>query len=183
MAETPNLLPREHGAYAQLGVALAAALALAPALRSAGQALVIGALFFASEPLLVLLGRRGEPARAAGRGPALVRLGRLGGLGLLGTATAWSGAPASYLWSLLAPALLGAALFGLFLARRERTGAGETVAAWAFAAAAGSVALLGGAGPRRATASLRAGPAGSTDRSGHPGAAVGPVHRPGLPAG
>jgi len=37
------------------------------------------------------------------------------------------------------------------MARLERTAGGELLAAWAFSAAAGTVALLGGAGMRRST--------------------------------
>ena len=60
------------------------------------------------------------------------------------------GAPLAQFLSLVPPAFLGAILFALFLARLERTAAGEVVAAWTFSAAAGTVALLGGAGVHRA---------------------------------
>jgi hypothetical protein len=149
-AKTGSLLPREHGAYAQMGVALLAALALAPGVHSLAQAVVTGALFFASEPLLILLGRRGEAARAEQRDAATRRLTTLGGLATLALAGAWARVPVAYGLALLPPALLGLVLFGLFLAGRERTGLGEVVAAWAFAASTLAVVLLGGGGPRRA---------------------------------
>jgi len=145
----PSLWPREHGAYAQLGVALASAFALAPALRSAAQGLLTAALFLASEPLLVLLGRRGN-APPALTGRAWGRLGLLAALGGLSGAGAWIGRPGAGLGSLIPVTLLGLCLFGLFLARRERTPAGELLAAWTFAAAALPVALSGGAGTRAA---------------------------------
>ena len=147
---TLSLWPREHGAYAQLAVALASALALAPALRSLGQTVLTAALFLASEPLLVLLGRRGAPGPGdAAR--ARLRLAALGALAVLAGAGAWAGARAPA--AALLPAVgLGLALFGLFLAKRERTGAGEVVAAWAFAAATLPVTLLGGASAARAGA-------------------------------
>ncbi|MDP2875112.1 MAG: YwiC-like family protein, partial [Holophaga sp.] len=55
-----SMMPREHGAYAQLGVSLLASLFLVPASpRAWGQALATTLVFLASEPLLVLMGRRG----------------------------------------------------------------------------------------------------------------------------
>jgi len=144
----PSLWPREHGAYAQLGVALASALALAPGWRSLAQGLLTAALFLASEPLLVLLGRRGEAAPGGGR-QAWARLGPLAALAGLAAAGAWRGRP-DVVASLGPAAVLGAGLFGLFLAGRERTPAGEVVAAWAFAAAALPMGVAGGAGGRHA---------------------------------
>ena len=141
-----NLWPREHGAYAQLGVALAAALALAPAPRSLAQALFSVALFLGSEPLLGLLGRRGQlPPGSAAR--AWGRLALLGGVALAAGAAAWFGLPPARLQSLLPAAILGLALFALFLARRERTAQGEVLAAWTFAAASLPIAMAGGARP------------------------------------
>lgn len=151
MARTgPSLWPREHGAYAQLGVALAAALGLAqawgPASRALAQALLTVLLFLASEPLLVLLGRRGpNPAPGAGR-----RLALLCGLAAAAGAAAWARPEPGQAASLVPAFVLGTCLFGLFLARRERTAAGELVGALSFAAAAMPVAVAGGAGPARA---------------------------------
>ncbi|MGA2079021.1 MAG: YwiC-like family protein [Holophaga sp.] len=152
---TPSLWPREHGAYAQLGVALAAALALAwargvpgPALRALAQAVLTAAAFMGSEPLLVLSGRRGTP-EPGGTRAAWRRLAGLGGLGALCALGAWTGQPPWRLASLVPAALLGAVLLGLFLAKRERTAAGELAAAWTFAAAALAVAAAGGVwGPK-----------------------------------
>jgi hypothetical protein len=147
----PSFWPREHGAYAQLGIALAAGLALAPALRSLAQCVLTAGLFLASEPLLVLLGRRGE-ADPGTAGRARHRMGCLVALAALSGAAAWIGLPFATLVSLAPAGLLGLGLFGLFLARRERTPAGEELAALTFAAAALPVALLGGAGARDAAA-------------------------------
>ena len=138
----PSLWPREHGAYAQLGVALAAGFALAPSARNLGQGILTGTLFLGSEPLLVLLGRRGDqPPGMAGR--AWGRLGLLGTLAVGAGTEAWLGTPVASLGSLLPAAILGVGLFGLFLAHRERTPAGEVLAAWAFAASALPMALAG----------------------------------------
>jgi hypothetical protein len=146
---TPSLWPREHGAYAQLAVAVGCGLALAPSARSLAQGLATAALFLASEPLLVRLGRRNPAAAGAGR-----RLALLGALAVLGGGLAWAGvAPAQWL-SLLPVALLGLGLFGLFLARRERTAGGEVLAAWTFAAASLPMAVLGGRPVAAATLAL-----------------------------
>jgi hypothetical protein len=145
------LWPREHGAYAQLGVALAAALVLAPQVRTLAQSVLTTALFLASEPLLVLLGRRGDPG-PAGRRAARKRLVLLLLLAALGGVAAWAGLPLVRAAALVPGAVLGLVLFGLFLARRERTGAGELAAAWGFAAAALAAAAAGGAGMARAGA-------------------------------
>jgi hypothetical protein len=143
-----SLRPREHGAYAQLGIALAAGFALAPGLRGLGQGILTAALFLASEPLLVLLGRRGAPAPGI-QGRARGRLGFLASLAGLAGAGAWAGRLAA-LASLLPAAVLGLCLAGLFLLKRERTPLGEILAAWTFAAAALPVAVAGGAGGRKA---------------------------------
>jgi hypothetical protein len=135
----PSLWPREHGAYAQLGAALVSAFALAPAMRSLAQGLLTAALFLASEPLLALLGRRGETT-GAGR-----RLAALGALAALAAAAAWAGAPFALLGSLAPAGVLGLGLFALFLAGRERSAAGEVLAAWTFAATALPMAAAGGA--------------------------------------
>jgi hypothetical protein len=148
---TLTLWPREHGAYAQVGVALAAALVLAPTLRALAQAVLTLALFLASEPLLVLLGRRGE-AGPDGLRAARSRLALMLALGFLGAVAAWAGQPPARLAALVPGGLLGLVLFGLFLARRERTAAGELVAAWGFAAAALAATAAGGAGAARSLA-------------------------------
>jgi len=146
-----SLWPREHGAYAQLAVALACGMALGHGSRGIAQAVLAAGLFLASEPVLVILGRRGEAARDSTQVRAALRLLLVGSLIILAAVGAWGGAPAAQLASMLPPALLGAALFGLFLLKRERTAAGELVAAWAFSFTAGSVVALGGGGAHRAT--------------------------------
>jgi len=140
----PGLWPREHGAYAQLGVALAAALALVPRGRALALAVAAAAAFLGSEPLLVLLGHRGEPAPGLA-GSAGRRLAALGVLAAACAWAAWRSLPLARLAALVPAGALGLALFGLFLARRERTALGELLAAWTFAAGAGAVAAAGGA--------------------------------------
>ena len=152
MAKPPiSLWPREHGAYAQVGVALISAWALAPGLRSLAQAVLVATSFLASEPVLILLGGRGAAGLAERKEAAIRRLATLGVVATLALSVALQDLPPSFAWSLLPPALLGLGLFGLFLAKLERTAGGEVLAAWAFAAATPSVVLLGGGGPRRAS--------------------------------
>lgn len=145
-----SLWPREHGAYAQLAVAMACGTALGHGSRGIAQALLTFFLFLASEPVLVLMGRRGPEARGSSQVRAALRLLILGSLAILAVLNAWVGAPAGHFLALLPPAILGAVLFLLFLLKLERTAAGEVVAAWTFSTAAGAVALLGGAGLHRA---------------------------------
>ncbi|NVB85172.1 MAG: YwiC-like family protein [Kofleriaceae bacterium] len=77
-AKTRSLWPREHGAYAQLGVPLLTALVLA---RPTTAALLLAAgaclAFLANEPLLVVLGHRGPRVKAEAGRQARVRLGVL----------------------------------------------------------------------------------------------------------
>lgn len=146
-----SLWPREHGAYAQLGIALLAGAVLGHGFRGISQALLTLLLFLASEPVLVILGRRGGTPRDANRVRAALRLLILGSLILLAAGGAWAGAPAAHFAGILPAAILGAALFALFLFKLERTAAGELLAAWTFSAAAYAVALLGGAGAHKAT--------------------------------
>jgi hypothetical protein len=61
----PSLWPREHGAYVQLLAPLLTSLLFVPPTpAAAGLALSACTLFFAHEPVLVLLGRRGARARS-----------------------------------------------------------------------------------------------------------------------
>lgn len=152
-AKPISLLPREHGAYAQLGVSLLAALALVPlAPRAWAQALATVLVFLASEPLLLLTGRRGEEARLRGGPAARVRAVLLMGLLLPAFAVAWLGASPT-LWATALPAVLPAlGLLALFLRRREHTLPGELLAALAFSFTALPVARLGDAAPGKAWA-------------------------------
>ena len=144
----PSLLPREHGAYAQLGIALLAGLGLAPpGIRAVLQGLLTVLVFLASEPLMVLLDRRGAELRRQASRQAGTRLSQLGALALLIAIPAWAGATPVQFASLIAPIVLALGLFTLFLAKREHTPLGEGVTAWAMASTACPVALLAGATP------------------------------------
>lgn len=155
-AATPkpiSLLPREHGAYAQLGIALAAGLALAPASpRAWTQALATALVFLASEPFLVMTGRRGEAARQQGALPARHRLSEYALFLLPALAWAWHGASVRQALSILPGSAFGLGLLALFLAKREHSMPGELLAAAAFAFTSLPVGVLGGAAPSKAMA-------------------------------
>lgn len=89
MADRPSLLPKEHGAYAQMAFPLGTGLLLsAPSFSAFALALAAIALFLSNEPMAILLGVRGKRlkdqlgARAKGRATLLVGVGV--GLGLVG---------------------------------------------------------------------------------------------------
>jgi hypothetical protein len=139
------LLPREHGAWAQMAMPLLTGLALgrptAPAGLFAGAAALA---FLAHEPALVLLGSRGPRAREDA-GPLARR--QLIGLGALATAmgaAAMALAPGDARLSLLAPAALASATLWNARRRVEMTTLGEAIAGAAMASALLPVALSTG---------------------------------------
>jgi hypothetical protein len=133
MTAHSNLLPREHGAYAELGFPLATGLALAvpswPALALGAAAI---ALFLANEPVAILLGARGkrileqEGRRARVRMRALLGLGGfLAGMGLVGAGDA--------VWpAVLIPAVAAAFLIPTVLAGKQKTIPGELLVVTTF---------------------------------------------------
>jgi len=145
-----SLAPHEHGAYGQLGLPLVAALAAArPTLAGGLFAVAAVAAFFAHEPLLVALGRRGKRAQAEDGARARVRLGILATVAAAATAGALVLAPRVAPWLAL-PVGLGA-LVALAIGRgEERSLAGEIAAASALAASALPVALADGLSVERA---------------------------------
>ncbi len=140
-----SLMPREHGAYAQLGISLAMALAFVPgSLRAWGQALATVLVFLASEPVLVLLGRRGEASTRLGTSRARRRLACYLPLLILLLTWVWAGNPLRQVLSILPAMAFGGALLGLFLARREHSISGELLAAAALSFAGLPVMVAGG---------------------------------------
>jgi hypothetical protein len=150
-AERWRLLPREHGAYAQVIFPLLTALALgngsAPQFYWAVAAL---AVFVAHEPLLILAGDRGrrshadlgEHARKLATRLSFVALGA----GILG----WWHAPQAARLAVILP--LGLAIFflSLIISHREKTLAGELLASLTFSTTVIPVALAGGVSLRAA---------------------------------
>jgi hypothetical protein len=83
VAAHTTLLPREHGAYAELAFPLATGLAAGgPTLAGVAFSLAAVALFLAHEPAAVMLGRRGARLQQQLGGAARVRLWWLTAIGL-----------------------------------------------------------------------------------------------------
>jgi len=144
-------MPREHGAYAQLGISLVMALTLVPgSLWAWGQVLATVLVFLASEPVLVLLGRRGEEQKKNGAVLARRRLGAFLLVLVVLLSWLWGGNPLRQTLSNLPALGLGAGLLWLFLARREHSISGELLAAGAFSFASLPVLVVGGMDPAHA---------------------------------
>jgi hypothetical protein len=140
------LLPREHGAYGQLGMALVTALALGrPTAAAILLALAAVLAFVAHESLLVLLGQRGRRALEESGASARRTLAVLGGgsavTGTLGLALAPPGARLG----LLPPLVLLLVVAFLVVRRLEKTAAGEMAVGAALSSSGLAVALAGGA--------------------------------------
>lgn len=142
-------LPKEHGAWAQVALAAAAASWTAPAHPGGFWAWIAGLFcaFMAHEPLLILLGQRGAKARKAAAWGWLALWAAAGcTFGILG----WRGAPELARQALLLPAAFGALLLPGILRGEEKSLPGEGLAALALGAAALPLALRGGLAPRKA---------------------------------
>lgn len=140
-----SLWPKEHGAYGQLGMPLLGALIVAfpPTVASLGYLIAAVSLFLLHEPALVLLGQRGKRAIDEAGERARVRLLSLGGLALAGGVCAVLLARQT-LWAAGIGVLL-AAIAGVFVwTGREKTAAGELVAASALPWCSVLVGLAGG---------------------------------------
>lgn len=142
-------LPREHGAYGQLLMPLAAAFLLGGP-RLGAIALTVGVLaaFFAHESLLILLGHRGRRVLGAEGGRARFWGLALGALSIAASGLALVGLGTEGRVSLLVLGALAAVLFGLILAKREKSLVGELIAAVALTGVSFPVALAGGAAVR-----------------------------------
>jgi len=144
------VLPREHGATAQLLVPLACALGFGPPhLASVGLSLAATAGLLGHEPLMVLLGHRGLRAQTQHRQLAsrlVAGCATVAGVGFaLGVL-----ALRRELSFLAVPAGLSLALLGLAFSKREHSTPAEAFAAVALSSWAVPVARLGGAHPRAA---------------------------------
>lgn len=146
-----SLAPREHGAYGQLFVPLVAALAMGrPSIGAAGLAIAGSAVFFAHEPALILLGRRGDRARREVGERAGERLALLLAIALVAGLVAATSAPMSALVTAAAPLVLGAFVGWLVTRGQEKTTSGEMAAAAALAGVAVPVAIAAGVAPSTA---------------------------------
>ncbi|HQY63191.1 MAG: YwiC-like family protein [Myxococcales bacterium] len=139
-------MPREHGAYGQLLMPLVTAFLLG-GLRVGSVALTVGVLaaFFAHESVLLLLGQRGRRAKDTEARRARFWGLALGALAIAGGGVGMLALGAAGRASLAVLAVLAAVLFGFILAKREKSLAGELVAAVALTGVSFPVALAGGA--------------------------------------
>jgi len=145
MAAKRSLWPREHGAYGQLAAPLLGALVVrTPTLEAGALALAAGLAFLANEPLLVLIGQRGERMRASHGAAAKRRLGLLlAGAAAFAFAALIASSRATLEIAALA-AIPGAALVALAWSRRQHTLYGELLAAVAFTGASAPVMVASG---------------------------------------
>lgn len=153
MGHGPSLLPREHGAYAQLIFPLLTGLALSvPSSAALALALAAVTLFLANEPLAILMGVRGERLKSQLRNRAAVRAALLLGSGVaLGFWGIWRGGSA--IWpEMMFPMLAGILLVVLAISGRQKTILGELVVVATFSTMVLPLAAASGAEPSRALA-------------------------------
>ncbi|MGZ6133144.1 MAG: YwiC-like family protein [Myxococcaceae bacterium] len=143
-----SLAPREHGAYGQLGLPMLAALGSGePEVVAALLSVSAWALFLAHEPLLVLLGRRGERLQVEQRPRAMVRLAALVLVGAVLGVAALALASSAVRSAVVLPVILGAAFGATLALGQERSLVGEGLAALALAAVSSPVAIAAGLTP------------------------------------
>jgi hypothetical protein len=146
-------VPKEHGAYAQALLPLITGIALGrPTVTALLLVTAVLCVFFAHEPLLVALGRRGARARQLG-GAAVRRRGAwLVALALLAGASALAIGSGALRLAAAAPLLFGATYGALVVRSREKTLARDLLVACAFSSMALPVGIAaGGSAPHAAT--------------------------------
>jgi hypothetical protein len=149
---TSPLLPREHGAYAQLAFPLLTGLALAvPTLSTLALGIAAVAFFLANEPVAIQRGARGkrlqdqEGERARVQGSVLLGAGAI--LGAVGVVTGWP-----EVWpAVLFPTFAGILLVPLVLLGRQKTLPGEFLVITTFATLVLPMAAASGVDPTRAS--------------------------------
>jgi hypothetical protein len=138
------LVPREHGAYGQLLFPLVSALLIGR--PEEGAYLLAGAAaaaFLAHEPLLVVLGQRGSRAAREQRIDAQRSLALFGAFWLVSGIVAVAVLPRQALLCLAVPLVLAAIVAVVVFMHRERSTAGELLAATALTSASLPVAVAG----------------------------------------
>lgn len=147
----PPLVPREHGAYAQVIFPQLTALALGrPGPAALLLVAAIAAAFLAHEPILLLTGGRGGRAQREAGEAARRRLAALVAIGLAAGALGLWLAPTAARVSTLVPIALAALLAPLTYRRQEKTLVGELLVALTLSSALIPVAVAGGLPPRAA---------------------------------
>ncbi|MGE0867100.1 MAG: YwiC-like family protein [Kofleriaceae bacterium] len=141
-----SLWPREHGAYAQLGVPLATALLVrSPTCAAVLLALAACLAFLANEPLLVLLGHRGARIRQTLRRRAIARLIITAGGAALAAGAGLIGAPNATIGIVAVVAIPAGLMIALAATRSAHSLGGELVAAIALPGASATVLVASGA--------------------------------------
>ena len=145
MSGRRSLWPREHGAYAQLGAPLVAALASrTPTVAACLLTLAAIGAFFANEPLLVVLGHRGKRLRETDGARARVRLLLLGAVALLAGVSGFVLGGSRVIVIGGCAAIPAVALLVLAYRRDQHSLPGEVVAAIALPGLAAPVAVASG---------------------------------------
>lgn len=142
MARRRLLLPKEHGAYAEIGFPLLTVLLLGvPSSGALLLSIAVVCVFLLHEPVLVLLGHRGRRVKREA-GASAMRFAAVFATGALGSGMAglWI-SPSAAQWGALIPFIFGVALLPLTVVRREKTLPGELLAAAALVTACVPVAL------------------------------------------
>lgn len=146
-----GLMPREHGAYAQLGFPLITGLVYARGdLGAVGFAIAAITLFLAHEPVAVLAGVRGKRLQEQLRAPARRRIVALATAATLGLVVAIGLAPARAWMAAVLPGGLGLLLVPMLGTRRLKSLPGEALVAAIFSTSVLPLALCGPASWRTA---------------------------------
>lgn len=141
------LLPREHGAYAELIFPLLTALALGNiSLAQWLLAFAAVAVFLAHESVLVIVGDRGSRAGSLLKGQAKWTSTILLAVAVTTAALGLWQAPAGALRTVFIPLFATALLIPLIISHREKTLAGELLVALIFSTALIPIALAGAVG-------------------------------------
>jgi hypothetical protein len=129
-SQSPSLWPREHGAYVQLlAPLLAILLFVSPSGASIAWMLMAVCLFLLHEPVLVLLGRRGQRARSELAVAARHRIEWLGaGAAVFGLGGVLLAPPGASPWLVL-PIALSLVCASLLLQKREKSVPGQLLVA------------------------------------------------------
>jgi len=141
-----HLIPREHGAYAELGFPLLSGLVLSsPGASSWLFVLAAILLFLANEPAVVLAGARGKRLQEEMGPEARRQLALLATLGAIAGVAAMALAPVIARWLALVPAAFALCLVPAVLSKQLKTLPGEALAAAAFSSMHLPVAAAGDA--------------------------------------
>ncbi len=139
-----GLMPREHGAYAQLGFPLLTGLILSGGEPGAVAFTVSAlALFLGHEPLAILAGVRGRRLQEQLREPARRRLLFLAGAALAGLVAAIGLAPPRAWMGAVLPGGMGLLLLPALGTRRMKSIPAEVIAAAVFSSSVIPLALCG----------------------------------------